>query len=112
MVTALAPIRNSRPNKKTFDRVTGRPFRYNTTVLYETASIRGKAKWRVPAYMTSESAEHLHPDRVDQKLLKALNPDLVCKTCGHFRSEPDDPAFRCWCDDCKHYARIPEATFA
>lgn len=50
----------------TKDTHTGRPFRWNATVLYGGLI--------VPARVTRQGTEHLHPTRVPAELLVKLNP--------------------------------------
>jgi len=51
--------------KRTTDRLTGKPFRWNDTVIY--------MGYRVPARITSRGEVHLAPDRVMPDLLDKLN---------------------------------------
>jgi hypothetical protein len=55
----------------TTDTLTGKPFRWNTTVDYV---IDGR-RVVVPARMGQTFATHLHPHRVPAKLLAKLNPE-------------------------------------
>lgn len=57
--------------RRTIDMQTGKPFRWNTTVVYATKDGRNII---VPARMGTRTATHLHPDRVPPSLLAALNP--------------------------------------
>lgn len=49
------------------DNLTGKPFRWNTTVIVDGVT--------VPARSTSRTATHLHPHRVPPALLHELNPE-------------------------------------
>lgn len=68
--------------KTTIDTLTGKPFRYNTTVLYQ-----GKV---VPARVTSCSATHLHPNRVSAELLAELNPPAQQIQSDSLQDEPEN----------------------
>lgn len=56
--------------KITIDTYSGKQFRYNGTCLYR---LRDGSLWTVPQRCTSRTNEWLHPGRVPDKLLAALN---------------------------------------
>jgi len=56
--------------KTTIDTLTGKPFRWNGTCIYE---LKDGQRWIVPQRMTTRSAEWLHPGRVVPALLAKLN---------------------------------------
>ncbi len=57
--------------KVTTDTHTGKPFRWNSTVLYRLDDGR---ELFVPARYSSRTATHLHPTRVRAEVLARLNP--------------------------------------
>jgi hypothetical protein len=67
-----ARAEEARQMKITTDLYTGKPFRWNTTVLHRAPD--GKLT-TVPARSTSRSSTWLHPSRVPAALLAELNPD-------------------------------------
>lgn len=54
--------------KVTIDQLTGKVFRWNSTVFY--------CGYIVPARETKCKSTHLHPSRVDPALLRKLNPRM------------------------------------
>lgn len=57
--------------RTTTDTLTGKPFRWNSTVVFE---MRDGQKIIVPARYTSSTAVWLHPGRTPAALLASLNP--------------------------------------
>jgi hypothetical protein len=60
----------------TKDTHTGKPFRWNTTIVHVAPD---GTRTVVPERQTSRTAEWLHPSRVPPKLLAELNPPDTTK---------------------------------
>lgn len=57
--------------RTTTDTLTGKPFRWNTTVR----CTYGRKQWQLPCRCTTRTNTWLAPDRVPAKLLAELNPN-------------------------------------
>lgn len=58
----------------TTDTLTGKPFRWNSSVI---VVMKDGRKIKVPARHTSRTATHLHPSRTPLALLAKLNGDTA-----------------------------------